>query len=70
MPPPTPAPTLVDIALPPAAEELDELLCVTSWLTRDAHRLRLTYAERGLGERIARLPAFAAGPTRSRHPRR
>jgi DNA polymerase-3 subunit epsilon len=70
LPPPTPAPALVDIALPPAAEELDELLCVTSWLTRDAHRLRLTYAERGLGERIARLPAFAAGPTRSRQPRR
>lgn len=55
---------------PPSPEELDELVCVASWLARDAHRLRIAYAERGLRERLHRLPSFAAAAPRRRPARR
>lgn len=64
------APSAAEALVPPTAEELDELLCVASWLTRDAHRLRLTYAERGLGERIHRLPNFGSTGPRGHRARR
>ena len=49
---------------PPSGVEADELLCVASWLDRNAHRLRVLHADGRYACRSAPLPDFTARPAR------
>ncbi|QGG95586.1 DEDD exonuclease domain-containing protein [Actinomarinicola tropica] len=56
-----------DLSLPPAREQVDELLCVARWLDERAGRLRVVHADGGLAHQLVELPRFdpRRRPTRS-----
>ena len=68
----TPLPFLCEpMAGPLGKESVDELLCISAWIEKEAHRIRLTHCDGNLISRVQPLPNFdPIAPTLSRAPTR
>jgi DNA polymerase III subunit epsilon len=49
---------LVERVGPPDREAIDEMLCIASWLDREADRVRLSHCQGSFGSSVRQLPSF------------